>query len=184
MEYSIIRSDRKTVSIQIKPDGTVVVRAPRRMPTAQIRAFVCSKEAWIEKHLSAMAEDPLQRLTPEQVEQLREQARAVITERVAFFAPCVGVTYGRISIRTQHTRWGSCSSEGNLNFNCLLALAPPQVLDYVVVHELCHRRQMNHSDLFWAAVETVLPDYRQSKRWLKENGRKLMALLPDEKRPD
>lgn len=183
VDYQIVRSDRKTVSIQIKPDGTIVVRAPRRMPAAQIRDFVNSKEDWIAKHLSAMEQNPSRRLTPAQLEQLREQARAIITERVAFFAPYVGVTYGRISIRTQHTRWGSCSSGGNLNFNCLLAMAPPQVLDYVVVHELCHRRHMNHSDHFWAAVETVLPDYRESKRWLKENGRKLMALLPDSKRP-
>ena len=97
---------------------------------------------------------------------------------MAYYAPAVGVTYDRITIRSQRTRWGSCSSRGNLNFNCLLMLAPEKVVDYVVVHELCHRKEMNHSPRFWAEVERILPDYRQSKRWLKENGQSLMGQLP------
>lgn len=89
---------------------------------------------------------------------------------VEYFARQVGVDYGRITIRNQKTRWGSCSSKGNLNFNCLLMLAPAEILDYVVVHELCHRKEMNHSKAFWAEVEKVLPDYRESVKWLKEKG--------------
>lgn len=94
----------------------------------------------------------------------------VISQRVSYFAAKMDVTYGRISIRAQKTRWGSCSGQGNLNFNWKLILMPPEILDYVVVHELAHRKQMNHSKLFWAEVERILPDYERRRRWLKENG--------------
>ena len=82
----------------------------------------------------------------------------------------MGVTYGRISIRSAKTRWGSCSSEGDLNFHWKLVLMPPEVLDYVVVHELAHRKEMNHSRKFWAEVKNVLPDYEKRRKWLKEFG--------------
>ena len=82
----------------------------------------------------------------------------------------MGVDYGRISVRQQKTRWGSCSVRGNLNFNWKLALMPEEILDYVVVHELAHRVEMNHSPRFWAVVETVLPDWRERRRWLKQHG--------------
>ena len=108
---------------------------------------------------------------------LKKRASIVISERVAHFAPLVGVDYGRITIRSQKTRWGSCSSKGDLNFNCLLLLAPPEVLDYVVVHELCHRKQMNHSPRFWAEVARIIPDYKTKVKWLKENGGRLMLLI-------
>ena len=78
--------------------------------------------------------------------------------------------YRKFFLTSAKTRWGSCSSKGNLNFNCLLMLAPAEILDYVVVHELCHRKEMNHSKAFWAEVEKVLPDYRESVKWLKEKG--------------
>ena len=86
----------------------------------------------------------------------------------------MGVTYGRITIRNQKTRWGSCSSKGNLNFNCLLMLTPPEVIDYVVVHELCHRKEMNHSKAFWDEVAHVLPDYEKARLWLKTEGDMIM----------
>lgn len=140
--YRVIRSSRRTISVQIAPSGEVLVRCPRRMSNADIRRFVESKSGWIEKHLekrTAAAQLPV--FTAEQIQVLARQARQTIPERVAHFAPLVGVTYGRITIRSQHTLWGSCSSKGNLNFNCLLMLTPPEVLDYVVVHELCHGRK-------------------------------------------
>ena len=102
----------------------------------------------------------------------------MIPERVSYFAPQVGVTYGNITIRSQRTRWGSCSSKGNLNFNCLLMLVPREVLDYVVVHELCHRKEVNHSPRFWAEVERILPDYKIRQTWLKDNGSQLIGRLP------
>ena len=93
---------------------------------------------------------------------------------MAYFAKQIGATYGRITIRNQKTRWGSCSSKGNLNFNCLLMLAPSEVIDYVVVHELCHRKEMNHSKAFWSEVEKVLPDYKAHVKWLKDEGGNIM----------
>lgn len=177
VQYEIIRSSRKTIAIQILPDGKVLVRCPKRMRMEDVRAFVQSRSAWIEKHLSRLPARE-EKLTAEELEALREQTKTLVTQRAAFFAPLVGVSYGRITVRTQHSRWGSCSSKGNLNFNALLALAPPEVLDYVVVHELCHRKQMNHSPLFWEEVERILPESRRQKQWLREQGPALIAKLP------
>ena len=92
------------------------------------------------------------------------------SKRVRHFAPLIGVDYGRITIRNQRTRGGSCSSKGNINFNCLLMLLPDDVIDYVVVHELCHRKQMNHSPKFYAEIEKVFTEYQRCQKWLKENG--------------
>ena len=99
--------------------------------------------------------------------------KETITKRVSYFARLMGVSYRNITIREQKTRWGSCSSEKNLNFNWKLILAPPEVLDYVVVHELCHLKEMNHSKAFWDEVEKVMPEYETYKLWLKENGWRL-----------
>lgn len=176
MEYRIIRSRRKTISIQIQPSGEILVRCPLRMKEKEIRGFVESKKNWIRTHLPG---EPIQpKLTEKELGELAAKAKQVISQRTAHFAPLVGVTYGRITIRSQRTRWGSCSAKGNLNFNCLLMLTPPEILDYVVVHELCHRKELNHSAAFWAEVERVLPDYRESRKWLKEHGGALIARLP------
>lgn len=105
----------------------------------------------------------------------RARAREVLAARAAALAPVLGVTYGRVAVRDQQTRWGSCSSGGNLNFNWRLILAPPPILDYVVVHELAHRRELNHSPRFWALVAAHCPDYRARQDWLKEHGAALMA---------
>lgn len=102
---------------------------------------------------------------------------SVIPDKVKYYAEIMGVTYGRITIRDQKTRWGSCSSKGNLNFNCLLMLMPDKVLDYVVVHELCHLKQMNHSKKFWKEVERYMPDYPNYKKWLNENGGALIERM-------
>lgn len=172
----IIRSSRKTLALQILPNGEVWVRSPQKLPVERIEAFVQSKAGWLEKHRKAAGQkEPI--LTETEIRALAQQALQVISERVKFYAPIVGVTYGTITIRNQRTRWGSCSSKGNLNFNCLLMLAPSQVVDYVVVHELCHRKHLDHSAAFWAEVERVMPDYRPYKTWLKENGSRLIAKL-------
>lgn len=177
----IIRSSRKTLSLQIKPDGSVVVRAPRRLPEREIRAFLAEKSGWIEKHLEkVMAAKEVGEsapLTPQNIRELADRALEIIPPRVQYYAARMGVTYGRITIRNQSTRWGSCSSQGNLNFNCLLMLTPVEILDYVIVHELAHRKQMNHSDAFWAEVAKVFPDYKARVKWLKSNGASLLARM-------
>lgn len=106
-----------------------------------------------------------------------EIARDIFTRKAEYYARIMDVTYGRISIREQKTRWGSCSSQGNLNFNWRLILAPEDVLDYVVVHELAHRKEMNHSKAFYAIVESVLPDYHTSRKWLRDNGDRLWSAV-------
>ena len=185
MEYRIIRSARKTIAIEIRPDLSVLVRAPQRASQAQIRRFVQEKEAWILDHLEKMKvrmqkeqeAPPPELLSMEQIKALADAALKDIPQRVRRYLPVVGVTCGRVTIRNQRSRWGSCSAKGNLNFNCLLMLAPEYVRDYVVVHELCHRLEMNHSDRFWAEVARVMPDYREAKDWLKKNGTALMRRM-------
>ena len=152
------------------------MRCPMKLPEREVVAFVESKRYWLQKHLSRR--EAVEALTPEQVQLLAAQAKQDLTARVERLAPLVGVSWGRITIRSQRTRWGSCSGKGNLNFNCLLMLAPEQVRDYVVVHELCHRREMNHSARFWSLVEQLLPDYKISRKWLKDHGDALIARLP------
>lgn len=175
MEYTIIRSNRRSLSITIDPDANLIVRAPRRMSDRTIAAFVASKRDWIEKHMEkvrkrAAKREEVPEFTEEERKALTKKARKMILEKVAYYAPIVGVTYGRIAIRKQRTVWGSCSAKGNLNFNYLLAMMPDEVVDYVVVHELCHRKEMNHSPRFWAEVEKVIPDHKALRKWLKEEG--------------
>ncbi|HCS16139.1 MAG TPA: metal-dependent hydrolase [Lachnospiraceae bacterium] len=180
-EITLIRSRRKSLAIEITPELQVVVRAPARMPVREINAFVQEKDDWIRAHLQQMAEKKRlreqyreQALSKEELQELATQAMTLIPQKVRYYAQIIGVTYGRITIRNQRTRWGSCSGKGNLNFNCLLLLMPEEVLDYVVVHELCHRKEMNHSARFWEEVEKILPDYRQRRKWLKDNGGRIM----------
>lgn len=176
--YRVIRSDRRTIAIQITPDGEVLVRCPHRMDADAVCSFVELKSDWIGKHLAKLNAAPqLPEFTAEEIRSLANQALKVIPERVRYYAPLVGVTYGRITIRNQCSRWGSCSGKGNLNFNCLLMLAPSEVLDYVVVHELCHRKKMNHSQKFWEEVERIMPDYKARQKWLTENGQALIGRL-------
>ena len=180
--YKVLRSRRKTVSLEITPAGEVLIRAPLRATEASLRAFAESRRDWIAKHLAIWRERQaaaLPRLTPEEEAKLRQEAKLLFPRRAAHFAPLLGVDFGRVSVRGQHSRWGSCSAKGNLNFNYLLLLAPPEVLDYVVVHELCHRKEMNHSPRFWAEVERLVPDWRKHRRWLRRNGDALMARLPE-----
>jgi len=103
----------------------------------------------------------------------RKQARKVVTERVEFFAREHGFKIGKVRISSARTRWGSCSTKNTLSFTWRLVMAPPNVVDYVVVHELCHLKEMNHSKTFWAYVEAILPDYKRRRKWLKDNGARL-----------
>lgn len=118
--------------------------------------------------------------TPEEIKRFqvmdnrfRKAAKEYFPKRVAYYHALTGGVYTKITIRDQKTRWGSCSSSGTLSFNYRLMYAPPRVLDYVVVHELCHLTHMDHSKAFWTMVESILPEYKTYRQWLKEHGREL-----------
>ena len=179
MDYKLIRSKRKTLSMQMTSDG-LIVRVPLRCSQKQIDEFLESHKAWIDKAKQRIEEQtvpPVERLSMDEIRSLADRALKYIPERVAFYASKIGVSYGRITIRNQKSRWGSCSSKGNLNFNCLLMLTPPEVIDSVVVHELCHRKEMNHSERFYDEVLRVYPDYHKWNKWLKDNGSAIMRRM-------
>ena len=166
--FRILRSDRKTIALQIR-EGAILVRAPRRASTDMIREFVDSHSAWIAKTMERQSRQTVPKMLDEaERKRLRQRAGEMIRERVEYYAPKMGVTYNRIFIKEQKTRWGSYSSSGNLNFNWKLILIDEELLDYVVVHELAHRKQMNHSPQFWQEVEKILPDYKERRKRLKE----------------
>lgn len=178
----LVRSKRKTICIEVTTNCEVIVRAPLRVSEKEINRFIGEKADWIEKSLSKMklrqnkkAEENsnLKPLNDLDIKLFTTKAKRIIPVKVKKYADIIGVDYGRITIKMQKSRWGSCSSKGNLNFNCLLMNAPDEIIDYVVVHELCHRKEMNHSPRFWAHVEEVLPDYKERRKWLKDHGNEL-----------
>ena len=181
-EVSVIKSNRKTISIQVKLNE-VIVRVPTKMKEKEIERFVESKRSWIEKHLRSVSEKQklLENIEPyseEEIKEFTKKAKEIIPPKVEFYANKIGVTYNKITIRCQRTRWGSCSSKGNLNFNCLLILLPDEIIDSVIVHELCHRKQMNHSAKFYDEVEKAFPNYKQCHAWLNKNSGKYMSRIP------
>lgn len=181
IQITMVRSNRRTMAIQVNPDLTVTVRAPMHASRKEIERILQEKENWIQKSIQKLRErkisyeaERIELLSDADMKRLAKQALDYIPGRVAYYAKQVGVDYGRITIRSQKTRWGSCSGKGNLNFNCLLMLTPPEVIDYVVVHELCHRKEMNHSRAFWEEVAKILPGYREQVQWLKTKGGNIM----------
>lgn len=177
MEYRVIYSGRKTICIQITEDAEILVRAPYGCKKAAIEKFLNEKENWIRKKMTGrLAEQKRERQKPytqEEKERLVREAADKIAERTEHYSQIMGVTFTRITIREQKTRWGSCSSKGSLNFNWRLILAPGKVLDYVVIHELAHRKEMNHSPRFYQIIEGMMPDYKVYQTWLREHGREL-----------
>ena len=181
----IERSRRRSIVLSVNSKAEVILKVPYRTTNAEINRILFERQDWIRTHVARVrsaraSAGTLAPLTDEELRQLSHQAAQDIPLRVAMYAERIGVSYGRITIRHQRTRWGSCSTKGNLNFNCLLMLTPPEVIDYVIVHELCHRKEMNHSARFWALVAAVLPDYAQQKRWLREHGGVIIGRLEAE----
>lgn len=179
-KVEVLYSRRKTIGITVYPDGRIVLRMPMGEPLENGRRFILEKQGWIRSKLQTNEErqEDAQAaggfLSNAEITRLADEAGKDLYRRVLHFLPIVGVSIGRVTIRCQKSRWGSCSSAGNINLNCLLMLAPPEIRDYVVVHELSHRLEMNHSPRFWKEVERVLPDYRKSVAWLKTNGPAIM----------
>lgn len=174
----VIVSNRRNISLQITDKKDIIIRVPAWLPEYRLKSFVNEKKDWIistynsipePKELSIREQNQLKSLE----KRYRKAAAEYIPGRVAYFRQFTGGTYDKVVIRDQKTRWGSCSSNKTLSFNYRLMLAPPQILDYVVVHELCHLTHMNHSSDFWKLVESVLPDYKERRKWLKEHGNEL-----------
>lgn len=182
LPYEVIYSRRKTCAVSISAEGKITLRLPLHTSEEEIRHLLLDKQHWIITHyleaVKRRENRPQSNLTDTQREALEKRyiaaAREYFPKRAAYFLPLTGGTYQRITIRDQKTRWGSCSAGGTLSFNWRLMLAPPAVLDYVVIHELCHLTHMNHSKAFWALVESVCPDYRTHRKWLKDHGQSLI----------
>ncbi|MDE7257941.1 MAG: M48 family metallopeptidase [Lachnospiraceae bacterium] len=182
LPYTLIRSNRRSFSISICPDGQITVRVPMRATQKEISHLLIEKRIWIvTKYLEVQEKQrnrPVSELTDTQRLALEKRyiaaAKEYFPKRVAHFHQFTDGSYNRITIRDQKTRWGSCSARGTLSFNWRLMLAPPAILDYVVVHELCHLTHMNHSAAFWQKVESVYPDYRTARKWLKDHGQELV----------
>ncbi len=179
MDIEIIKSKRKSISIEIKADLRIIVRAPKSMSRKAIEKFIAEKQDWINKGLEKMkaraeAETTEPKFTDLEIKTMKKDAKLIIPSRVEYFAKIMGITYNRIAIKSTVTRWGSCSSLKNLNFNCLLVLCPDEIINYVIIHELCHLIEPNHSNRFWAQVEKYCPDYKTYKKWLNTEGVKLI----------
>lgn len=182
LPYTLLRSNRKSCSISIAPDGQITLRVPMCATEREINHLLIDKRHWIiTKYLELQEKRknlPESHLTDTQRAALEKRyiaaAKEYFPKRAAYYQAFTGGSYGRIAIRDQKTRWGSCSAKGTLSFNWRLMLAPPAILDYVVVHELCHLTHMNHSSAFWQKVESVYPDYRTARKWLKEHGQELV----------
>lgn len=173
--YIIQKSRRRSISVSVLPDNLVLVKVPYETSERTVQEFLLSKKDWITKHLEKQNREEekaesLGLFSADEIKQIKKQVRKIIPHRVELWANKIEVTYGRIAIRLQSSRWGSCAQNGNLNFNCLLVKMPPEIMDSVVVHELCHRRHMNHSKEFYAEIDRVFPDYKRCNKWLKDNG--------------
>lgn len=169
MEYTLIYAKRRTVGLSVR-DGRLIVRAPRGVPKNEIDRIVLSHRAWVEKAMARQEKKQTkeEELTPEKITELRRLAKAELPGKTAYYAQMMGIKYGRITITGAKTRFGSCSSKGNISYSYRLMLYPEAARDYVVVHELCHRKEMNHSPKFYALVAAVLPDYKERRKLLKE----------------
>ncbi len=181
-DAEIIRSRRKSAALQISDEGKLIVRVPLWYSDRDISEMIEKNRKWIEVHTAAAIKrnselEQLEPFTADELEEMARKALRVIPEKVRYYAEKLGVTYGRITIRNQKTRWGSCTAKGNLNFNCLLMAVPEEVLDSVVVHELCHRLHMDHSKAFYKDVYRVFPEYDRCNKWLKENGKLLIGRM-------
>ncbi|MCL2299342.1 MAG: M48 family metallopeptidase [Firmicutes bacterium] len=176
MDYTLVRTSRKTIAIYIRPGGLVELRAPLHCPKRDIDRFVAAKAGWIEEKRALMLARRRIEPDPALEASLRARAKEILPEKVAYFAQRMGVSPAQVKITGAKTRWGSCSGRGNLNFSWRLMLADDGAIDYVVVHELAHLREMNHSSRFWAVVEAAMPDYRQRRLRLK----RLQAALTGE----
>ena len=169
MEYNIVYSDRRTVSICVK-DRIVTVRAPRSTSEKRIRELVLKNASWIEKQLEKQSTPRTKdvELSDDQIKELKKCAKVILKKKLEYYSKIMGLSYGRMTITSAKTRFGSCSSKGNIAFSWRLMLYPEEAIDYVVVHELAHLKEMNHSAAFYKIIEMVFPDYKARRALLKK----------------
>jgi predicted metal-dependent hydrolase len=174
LDYTLRLSDRaRLMYVSISGRDEVVVSAPQRASMTSIERFVASRAQWIFRKLDELRNLPEHLFLPHskrQYEMHKEAARAIALERLAHFNQAYGFSFKRVAIKNQKTRWGSCSKSGTLSFNYKIALLPPHLRDYVIVHELCHLGAMNHSRAFWQLVGRTMPEYARLRAEL--NGRR------------
>ena len=174
IRISVIRSARKSLGLEVRDANTVLARIPTRVSDRELKDFVENHRSWILEKTAVMAErEENRKSTPAPPPELlsktdRMKIQLKIGKRVRHYCETMGVTVGYVTVKNQKTRWGSCSAKGNVNFNYQLAFLPEELLDYVVIHELAHRRHMDHSRTFWAEVEKYCPDYLERREQLKE----------------
>lgn len=176
-DYKIRESERaRCARIVVEPDGRVVVTKPKRLSMRELEKWVGEKQEWIEKARAyfkrrhggiAPTALPRPRRGSKADKEARERARTLVTERLMHFNRLYGFSYGTLSIRNQKTRWGSCSAAGNLSFNYRIAFLPPALADYIIVHELCHTKEHNHSARFWAEVARAIPNHKELRKELR-----------------
>lgn len=169
MNYRVVYSGRKTLSLCVK-DCEVIVKAPYGTKKARIESLVHSHTDWILKHLEKQKRksEIFDNLTEEDINRLKKQAKQILPQKAAYYANIMGLKYGRITITSARKRFGSCSSKGNIAFSYLLMLYPEEAIDYVVVHELAHLIELNHSKNFYRIIENILPDYKERAKILKK----------------
>lgn len=177
----IKKSYRRTISLSVEDDGIVLVKAPRYVSNSQIEGFIIEKRKWLDKRLMEMKDkkEKEQRfrdlINPVKTPYYREKARDILIERANYYAEKFSLPYKQVRLSSAKTRWGSCSYQNNLNFNWRIMFAPPQVLDYLVVHEIAHTVHKNHQKKFWQLVEKMHPEFKESRKWLKSNSHLLSA---------
>lgn len=170
IEYALRVSRRaRRIRLAIKPGGALLVTVPRAASRAQVEDFMLRNTRWVIQGIESAKKFPHTgslKGTHQEYRAHKESARTLAVERMAHFSEVYKITWGKISIRNQSSRWGSCSKKGNLNFNYKIALLPPHLADYVIVHELCHLKEFNHSQKFWDLVAETIPYHREARKQL------------------
>ncbi|MBR6654841.1 MAG: M48 family metallopeptidase [Oscillospiraceae bacterium] len=168
-EYTLIRSDRKTLALEVSRDGEIIVRAPNRASRGDVECFVAAHEKWLEKALARQRErrEKYPEPTAEEQKELIARAKAMLPAKVEKYAAIMGVMPTGVKITSAGKRFGSCSGKNSLCFSWRLMRYPEAAIDYVVVHELAHIRYKNHGKQFYGFIESVMPDYKNREKLLR-----------------
>lgn len=166
--YTLKRSKRaRTMRLAIYPDGNVVVTVPWFFGVRAIEEFIAKHSTWVRSKVEEARGRTILRIRRSDIPELKKQALVIAAELCAEYATHYGVSYKKIAVRAQKSRWGSCSERGNLSFNYKIALLEPRLAQYIVAHEICHIRQFDHSKAFWALVAEKFPDHRELREQLR-----------------